>query len=91
MKGGIVSPKGPAGSVILFHGCLVHASSNNLSPFNRISVYLSLCAVSNHIRRFKRKEYIAHREFYTQLYACLMIVLLKNTMLIYLGKDGVPD
>ena len=26
-----------------------------------ISVYLSICAVSNHIRRFKRKEYIAHR------------------------------
>ena len=62
-KGGIVSPKGPAGSVIFFHGCLVHASSNNLSPFNRISVYLSLCAVSNHIRRFKRKAYIAHRDF----------------------------
>ena len=62
-KGGIVSPKGPAGSVIFFHGCLVHASSSNLSPFNRISVYLSLCAVSNHIRRFKRKEYIAHRNF----------------------------
>ena len=62
-KGGIVSPKGPAGSVILFHSCLVHASSNNLSPFNRISVYLSLCAVSNHIRRFKRKAYIAHRDF----------------------------
>ena len=57
-KGGIVSPKGPAGSMIVFHSCLVHASSNNLSPFNRISVYLSLCAVSNHIRRFKRKEYI---------------------------------
>ena len=62
-NGGIVSPKGPAGSMILFHSCLVHASSNNLSPFNRISVYLSLCAVSNHIRRFKRKEYIAHRDF----------------------------
>jgi len=26
-------------------------------------VYLSLCAVSNHIRRFKRPEYIAHRDF----------------------------
>jgi len=62
-KGGIVSPKGPAGSMIVFHSCLVHASNNNLSPFNRISVYLSLCAVSNHIRRFKRKEYIAHRNF----------------------------
>ena len=62
-QGGIVSPKGPAGSMILFHSCLVHASSANLSPWNRVSVYLSLCAVSNHIRRFKRPEYIAHRDF----------------------------
>ena len=61
--GGIVSPKGPAGSMILFHSCLVHASTSNLSPWNRVSVYLSLCAVSNHIRRFKRPEFIAHRVF----------------------------
>ena len=62
-QGGIVSPKGPAGSMIVFHSCLVHASSSNLSPWNRVSVYLSLCAVSNHIRRHKRPEYIAHRDF----------------------------
>jgi ectoine hydroxylase len=62
-NGGIAAPKGPAGSMILFHGCLVHASTSNLSPWNRVSVYLSLCAVSNHIRRFKRPEYIAHRDF----------------------------
>ena len=59
----MVSPRGPAGSMILFHSCLVHSSGSNLSPFNRVSVYLSLCAVSNHIQRFKRKEYIAHRNF----------------------------
>jgi ectoine hydroxylase len=62
-EGGIVSPKGPAGSMILFHSCLVHASTSNLSPWNRVSVYLSLCAVSNHIRRHKRPEFIAHRDF----------------------------
>jgi ectoine hydroxylase len=62
-QGGIVSPKGPAGSMILFHSCLVHASTSNLSPWNRVSVYLSLCTVSNHIRRHKRPEYIAHRDF----------------------------
>src|SRR5258706_5238591 len=62
-QGGIVAPKGPAGSMILFHGCLVHASTSNLSPWNRVSVYLSLCAVSNHIRRFKRPGDIAHRDF----------------------------
>ena len=63
VPGGIVSPTGPAGSMILFHSCLVHASTSNLSPWNRVAVYLSLCAVSNHIRRFKRPEYIAHRDF----------------------------
>ena len=53
-RGGLVAPKGPAGSMIVFHGCLVHASTPNLSPWDRWNVYLSLCAVSNHIRRFKR-------------------------------------
>ncbi|NCW41269.1 MAG: proline hydroxylase, partial [Betaproteobacteria bacterium] len=43
-NGGIVCPRGPAGSMILFHSCLLHASSSNLSPWNRVSVYLSLCA-----------------------------------------------
>ena len=62
-QGGIVSPLGPAGSMILFHSCLVHASCPNLSPWNRVAVYLSLCAVSNHIRRHHRPEYIAHRDF----------------------------
>src|ERR671919_264503 len=62
-RGGLVAPKGPAGSMIMFHACLVHASTSNLSPWNRVSVYLSLCAVSNHIRRFKRPGYIAHRDF----------------------------
>ena len=47
----------------LIGGLGVHASSSNLSPWNRVSVYLSLCAVSNNIRRFKRPEYIAHRAF----------------------------
>jgi ectoine hydroxylase len=88
-KGGIISPKGPAGSVILFHGCLVHASSNNLSPFNRISVYLSLCAVSNHIRRFKRKEYIAHRDF--RPIKCLPDdCLIKDYNVDLPWKKGVP-
>ena len=62
-NGGLVSPHGPAGSMILFHGCLLHASGSNLSPWNRVAVYLSLNAVDNHIRRHKRPEYIAHRDF----------------------------
>ncbi len=62
-QGGIVAPTGPAGSVLMFHCNLVHASPPNISPFGRTIVYLSLCHVDNHIRRFKRAEWIAHRDF----------------------------
>jgi L-proline 4-hydroxylase len=62
-RGGIVAPVGPAGSMLMFHGCLVHASPPNISPFGRVIVYLSLCRVDNHIRQFKRAEWIAHRDF----------------------------
>ncbi len=48
--------------MILFHSCLVHASASNLSLWNRVSVYLSLCAVSNPTRLLQRPEYIAHRD-----------------------------
>ena len=88
-QGGIVSPKGPAGSMILFHSCLVHASGSNLSPFNRVSVYLSLCAVSNHIRRHKRPEYIAHRDF-TPITCLPDDCLLKDYQVVLPWKDGVP-
>jgi ectoine hydroxylase len=85
-RGGIVAPKGPAGSMILFHGCLVHASTSNLSPWNRVSVYLSLCAVSNHIRRFKRPDYIAHRDF-TPIQCLADDCLLKNYEVALPWKD----
>ena len=62
-KGGLVAPKGRAGSVVLFNGNLVHGSPSNMSPFDRTIVYLSLCRVDNHIRRFKRPEWVAHRDF----------------------------
>jgi ectoine hydroxylase len=87
---GIVAPKGPAGSMILFHSCLVHASTSNLSPWNRVAVYLSLCAVSNHIRRFKRPEYIAHRDF-TPLECLPDDCLLKDYEVPLPWKDGTPE
>ena len=89
VPGGIVSPKGPAGSMILFHSCLVHASGSNLSPYNRVSVYLSLCAVSNHIRRFKRPEFIAHRDF-TPIECLPDDCLLKPYPVDLPWRDGVP-
>ena len=62
-RGGCVAPTGPAGSMLLFSSLLVHASPANISPFDRTIVYLSLCHVDNHIRQFKRAEWIAHRDF----------------------------
>ncbi|MCB1744572.1 MAG: phytanoyl-CoA dioxygenase family protein [Gammaproteobacteria bacterium] len=62
-RGGCVAPTGPAGSVLLFSSLLVHASPPNISPLDRTIAYLSLCHVDNHIRRFKRAEWIAHRDF----------------------------
>jgi ectoine hydroxylase len=61
--GGIVAPTGKPGSVLMFHGNLVHASPPNITPYPRTIVYLTLCAVSNHITRFARPEWIAHRDF----------------------------
>ncbi|MFM9926975.1 phytanoyl-CoA dioxygenase family protein [Variovorax sp. H27-G14] len=89
-EGGIVSPKGPAGSMILFHSCLVHASGSNLSPFNRVAVYLSLCAVSNHIRRHKRPEFIAHRNF-APIEMLPDDCLLKPYPVDVPWKNGLPD
>ena len=62
-RAGIVAPTGNPGSVLMFHGNLVHASPPNISPWPRTIVYLSLCEVTNHIRRFSRPEWIAHRDF----------------------------
>jgi ectoine hydroxylase len=88
-RGGIVAPKGPAGSMLLFHSCLVHASTANLSPWDRVSVYLSLCAVSNHIRRFKRPEHIAHRDF-TPIECLPDDCLLEPYAVDLPWKDGIP-
>ena len=62
-EGGIVAPTGKPGSVLMFHGNLVHASPPNITPYPRKIIYLTLCAVSNHITKFTRPEFIAHRDF----------------------------
>ena len=89
-RGGMIAPKGPRGSMIMFHSCLVHASSSNLSPWNRVSVYLSLCAVSNHIRRFARPGYIAHRDF-TPIVPLPDDCLLRDYEVDLPWKDSTPD
>jgi len=80
-EGGIVAPKGPPGSVLLFHGTLVHASGSNLTPWSRWIVYLSLNRCDNAIRRFKRPTWIANRDF-TPIEMCA------DDALIQYGRQG---
>lgn len=47
VKHGIVAPKGPAGSALFFDSTLVHASPNNISPFDRVAVVISYSSVDN--------------------------------------------
>lgn len=44
---GLVSPKGPAGSVLFFHPNILHASSPNISPFDRRTLIVVYNGVSN--------------------------------------------
>ncbi len=62
-QGGIVSMKGKPGSALFFHSTLVHGSPPNMSPWGRVIIYVSVNSVNNAIRRFKRPEWIAHRDF----------------------------
>ncbi len=62
-EGGIVTPIGQPGGVMMFHGNLVHGSAGNITPYPRKIVYLTLNAVSNYIRRPTRPEWIAHQDF----------------------------
>jgi ectoine hydroxylase len=62
-QGGLVAPKGPPGSLLMFHCNLVHASPDNISPWGHTIVYISVCHLDNHIRRFQREEWIDHRDF----------------------------
>jgi ectoine hydroxylase len=75
-EGGIVAPTGKPGTVLMFHGNLAHASPPNITPYPRKIVYLTLCAVSNHITKFNRPEFIAHRNF-TPIEPCADDALLK--------------
>jgi ectoine hydroxylase len=74
--GGIVAPTGKPGGVLMFHGNLVHGSSGNITPYSRKIVYLTLNAVSNHIRKPTRADYIAHQDF-TPIEACADDALLQ--------------
>jgi ectoine hydroxylase len=64
-KTGIYSVTVRAGAVMYFHGNLFHASSNNLSPWDRISVFVSYNSVENALgmNSNPRPDFIAARDF----------------------------
>lgn len=64
-QNGMVNTKGPSGTVVWFHGNLVHASPENISPYPRRIVILTYNAVSNKPTRFKetpRPEFLFGRD-----------------------------
>jgi ectoine hydroxylase-related dioxygenase (phytanoyl-CoA dioxygenase family) len=61
---GIVSLKGTAGSVVIFHPNLVHASTHNISPYDRAMIILTYNSTSNLPRDIgaRRPEFFASRD-----------------------------
>ncbi|MBO9201556.1 MULTISPECIES: phytanoyl-CoA dioxygenase family protein [Niastella] len=62
---GIVSAKAPAGSVLFFHGNVFHASSNNLSPWDRHAFLITYNSIENQLTDISnpRPEFIASRNY----------------------------
>jgi ectoine hydroxylase len=62
---GMASPKGAAGSVLLFHANVLHASAPNISPFGRSVLILVYNGVSNAAPQVPnpRPAFLAERDF----------------------------
>lgn len=62
---GILSAKGRAGTVVFFHGNIVHASTQNLSPFCRTIILVTYNRVTNAPRSAEsstRPEFLVNRD-----------------------------
>jgi L-lysine cyclodeaminase len=63
-RGGIAAPKGPAGSVLLFHPDCVHGSAPNMSPWDRAIVVINYNSIENLPDGISpRPEFLASRDF----------------------------
>jgi len=62
---GIVSSKGRAGSVLLFHANVFHASTSNLSPWGRKMLFVTYNSMKNKLKNVEnpRPTFIASRDF----------------------------
>ncbi len=61
-RGGIVCPKGPAGTMLMFGDALVHASPPNMSPWPRRIFSLIVNPVENRQRTDGRADHLHHRD-----------------------------
>ena len=65
-KYGIASPKGAAGSLLLFHPSCVHGSGTNMSPFDRALVIINYNSVENTPKKpvqEQRPEFLASLDY----------------------------
>ena len=62
---GIVAPKGPAGSVLLFDANVFHGSSSNMSPFDRRVIIVTYNSVANipQLPKNPRPEFLVARDY----------------------------
>ena len=61
-EGGLVSAKGPPGTVLIFGDTLVHGSSLNMSPWPRTIFSLILNPIANAATRRRRPDHQHHRD-----------------------------
>jgi len=61
----IVAAKGAPGFVVFFHGNTLHASAGNLTPVDRLSIFVSYNGVANALRPIAnpRPTFISERDF----------------------------
>ncbi len=59
---GLVSAKGPPGTMLIFHDRLVHGSPNNMSPWDRAIFSLIVNPVSNALTAPSRSDFKHHRD-----------------------------
>jgi ectoine hydroxylase len=58
---GLVTPKGPRGSVLFFDSNIVHASPANISPFERRIVFITYNSIHNLPRNTSRPAFLVNR------------------------------
>lgn len=80
-KHGLMSVKGRGGLVVFFDGNMLHASGNNLSAHDRISVFISYNSIENtpHEVARPRPLFLASRDF-------SRVVAVEDTALLSMGN-----